>query len=471
MKVLLINPPRQNEIIANNPTIIEEERGFNPPLGLLYVAAYIQRRTSHAISVIDSQVERLSYPSLKEKIRDVSPDIVGMTAMTMTLIDVLNTAKLVKEVDPHIQVVLGGPHAHLFPDETMSHDAVDFLVMGEGERTFAELVGSIGNPDALREVKGLVFRRNGKVIRTEPRHADEDLDELPFPARSLVPYRKYSSILSKGDSVTTIITSRGCPFPCAFCDRPHLGKKFRARSALNVLDELEECVDMGIREFLFYDDTFTLNKQRVVEICRGIIDRNLKIGFDIRTRIDSVDGNLLEWLAKAGCQGVHYGVEAGTERVLGILRKGNVLKRVEDVFSLTKKNGIPVLAYFMIGNPTETEEEIKNTIDLAIHLDPDYVHLTVFSPFPGTELYLKGIRDGLIEKDFWREFALCPTPTFKPPLGTSLFSREELNALLRKGYRKFYLRPSYIWRRIAGLRSLGELEKKASAGLKVLLMK
>ena len=228
---------------------------------------------------------------------------------------------------------------------------------------------------------------------------------------------------------------------------------------------------MGINEFLFYDDTFTLDKGRVVEICQGIIDRNLNIGFDIRTRVDSIDENLLQWLAKAGCQGVHYGVEAGSERILSLLRKGNVLERVEDVFALTKKHGIPVLAYFMIGNPTETQQEIERTLDLAIRLDPEYIHLTIFSPFPGTELYRKGLRDGLIEKDFWKEFALCPSLDFEPPLGTNLFSRDELNAFLTRGYRRFYLRPSYILRRIAGLRSLSELQKKTAAGLKVLFMK
>ncbi len=471
MRVLLINPPRINEIIGNNPPIIEEERGHNPPLGLLYIAAYLQRYTDHDVSIIDSQVEELDYDSLSTRIASAKPDVVGITAMTMTMIDVVKTVEVVKKLNKESKIVLGGPHVHLFPEETINLKDVDYLVLGEGEETFKELLENIDNPSRLRKMPGIVFKANGDIINTGIRSAIKDLDKLPFPARHLVPYEKYTSLLLKGDIATTVFTSRGCPYKCSFCDRPHLGKVFRARSAKNVVDELEECYKMGIKDFLFYDDTFTVNRRRVIDICNEIIRRELNINWDIRTRVDTVDEEMLRHLKDAGCQGIHYGVEAGTEKVLKVLNKGISIERARQVFDLTRRYGIPILAYFMIGNPEETRMDVYTTFKVMKELNPDYVHLTIFTPFPGTKIYLDGLRSGRIKRDYWREFAKCPIPEFVPPHWDEIFTREELQELIKEGYKHFYIRPSYILKRILRVRSLYELRRKGSAGLKVLFMK
>lgn len=470
MKVLLINPPRINEIMGNNPSIIEEERGYNPPLGLLYIAAFMERHTKHNVTVIDSQVDKLDYSSLQEKIASILPDVVGITTMTMTMVDVINTANVVKEINNTIKVVLGGPHVNLFPDETIMLKNVDYLVLGEGEIVFTKLINAIDEKVELRKIPGLVFEDNGEIINTGKRLMISNLDELPFPARHLVPYKKYTSLLSKGGVVTTVITSRGCPFKCSFCDRPHLGKIFRARSSVNVVDELEACKKLGIYEFLIYDDTFTVNKKRVIDICDEIIRRKLNIGWDIRARVDTVNEEVIAHLKKAGCQGIHYGVEAGTDKILKILNKGITINQVKEVFNLTRKHEIPILAYFMIGSPKETLEDIYQTFKVMKDLNPDYVHLTVLTPFPGTKIYFDGLRNGVIEKDYWREFAKDPTSDFTSPYWADIFTRDELRELLIKGYKSFYLRPSYIFKRIRALRSLGEFRKKAVAAVKVLVM-
>jgi radical SAM superfamily enzyme YgiQ (UPF0313 family) len=471
MKVLLINPPRENEIIGNNPRIIEEERGFNPPLGLLYLAGYLEKYTEHNLTIIDAQVERLDYSALESRIASVSPDVVGLTAMTMTLIDVMKTIEIVKKISINTRIVLGGPHIHLFPEETINLKNVDSLVLGEGEEAFKELLDNIEENSKLREVPGLVFKDKGKVIHTGIRPSIKDLDNLPFPARHLVPYKKYTSLLSKGDVATTMFTSRGCPYKCSFCDRPHLGKAFRARSARNVVDEMQECTNMGIHEFLVYDDTFTVNRKRVLDICNEIVMRKLDIGWDIRTRVDTINEEILVHLKKAGCQGIHYGVEAGTEKILTVLNKGITIQKVKEVFNMTRKYKIPILAYFMIGNPTETRDDILTTFKVTRDLNPDFVHMTILTPFPGTKIYLDGLKSGIIRKDYWREFAANPTPDFIPPHWGENFTREELNNLLIQGYKNFYIRPSYILKRIAKVRSLPEFKKKAAAGLKVFAMK
>lgn len=471
MHVLLINPPRENELLGNNPAIVDEERGYNPPLGLLYLAGYLEQFTDHQVEVLDAQVEELSYDALQAEIRRRRPDLVGLTAMTFTLLDVIKTARLVKAVNPATPVVLGGPHVHLYPEETLAIPEVDYLVLGEGEAAFAELLERIGDPAALAQVQGIAFRANGRTTITDIRPLEDDLDRLPFPARHLTPYQKYSSVIARRAPITTMFTSRGCPYQCIFCDRPHLGKKFRARSAKNVVDEMEECIAMGIREFLVYDDTFTIQRQRVLDVCDEIIRRKLDIGWDIRARVNTVDAEMLRRLRQARCERIHYGVEAGTDRVLKILQKGITLEQARQAFQETKRAGISTLAYFMLGAPTETREDILQTISFARELDPDFVHITIVTPFPGTKLYSMGLQQGRFTHDFWSEFAANPTADFQPQYWEEHLTREELQELVTYAYKSFYGRPGYILRRLAQVRSAGELARKAHAGVKVFLMR
>jgi len=325
--------------------------------------------------------------------------------------------------------------------------------------------------ERLRKVKGLVFFNGDKIVNTGLRPSIGNLDTLPFPARHLVPYRKYTSLLSRGNVVTTMITSRGCPFGCKFCDRPHLGKLFRARSASNVVDEIEACVKMGINEFLIYDDTFTVNHKRVVDICDKIIARNLNIGFDIRTRVDTDSDQMLARLKTAGCRGIHYGVEAGTEKTIRVLNKGINLNQVKEAFTLTRKHGIPILAYFMIGNPGERIEDIETTFKVIRWLDPDYLHMTILTPFPGTEIYHEAFRRHIIQADVWKKFARNPYPEFIPPHWGEFFTRDQLKEILIRGYKEFYLKPRHILRMLRRLRSWDEFKKKARAGLSLFYMK
>jgi anaerobic magnesium-protoporphyrin IX monomethyl ester cyclase len=305
MKVLLVNPPRYNELIGNNPEIIEEERGHNPPLGLLYLAGYLEKYSDHEVAVLDAQAEELTYEQLEQSLAQKQADVVGIEAMTFTLIDVIKTVQLVKKVSPETKVVLGGPHVHIYPEETINLPGVDFLVLGEGERSFHYLLDHIHKPDQLKEMRGFVFKENGKVINTGISDSIYDLDSLPFPARHLTDITRYSSLLAKRDIVTTMFTSRGCPYRCTFCDRPFspvIGREFRYRSAKNIVDEMEACTHMGIYEFLIYDDTFSVRKDRVMDMCEEILRRKLKVGWDVRAHVNTVTPDLLKAMKKAGCE-------------------------------------------------------------------------------------------------------------------------------------------------------------------------
>ena len=471
MRVLLINPTANFEVVGSNPMALEESRGHSPPLGLLLLASYLEEHSDHEVSFLDAKAEELSFQEIASSIRRARPDVVGITVMTHTILDAVRIIEISRKQAPDAKIVLGGPHVYLFPDESIGLPGVDFAVLGEGEAVFKELLDNIGDPAALRSIPGIVFEDDGEVINTGPSVAVKDLDSLPFPARHLTNIGLYDSVLLPHSPVTTLFTSRGCPYSCSFCDRPHLGKRFRARSAGNVVDEIQSCVEIGIREFLIYDDTFTVRKRRVFDICNEILKRGLDIDYDVRARTDTVDQEMLNLMAKSGCKGIHYGVEAGTEKILKVLKKGIDLKKSKRVFRETKSAGIQVLAYFMIGSPTETVDDIRETFRVAKEMDPDFLHLTILTPFPGTEIYRKGLESGVIESDVWREFAAHPDMGFVPPHWPENFTIDELNELLIEGYRGFYRRPVYLLKRLTQIRSPEELIRKSMAGMRVLTMK
>ncbi len=241
MKILFINPPDFNTISAELPVAIQEAKGYNPPLGLLYLAGYLEKYSNHNLKILDCQAEEMGYEEIEKVIKDFSPNVVAVTAMTFTLIDVINVLKIAKKINPDIKTVLGGPHPHIYPEETINIKEVDFVVLGEGEKIFKELLENIDNREKLKNLKGLVYKEGDKIFNSGPADFITDLDNIPFPARHLTSYKKYTSILSSQKVVTTAFTSRGCPYRCLFCDRPHLGKMFRFRSAKNVADEFELC--------------------------------------------------------------------------------------------------------------------------------------------------------------------------------------------------------------------------------------
>ncbi len=468
MKVLFINPPLDHILLTNLPEVVEEGKGIIPPLGILYVAGYLKKYTTHEIKILDLQLEKKSDEELREYLLNEKPDVVGITTITFLIIDIVKVIKLVHQLLPETKIILGGPHVNIYPTESLAIEGVDFIVLGEGELPCLDLINYLNNKEKLENIKGLVFKDGERIINTGQRELLQNLDQLAHPARELTIYKKYYSPLAKANPVTSMFTSRGCPYQCVFCDRPHLGKIFRARSAKNVVDEMMEIQKLGIKEIFIYDDTFTVNRQRVVNICQEIIKRNLKIYWDIRARVNTVDEELLFLMKKAGCSRIHYGVESGVNRILENLRKGITVEMARRAFELTKKVGIETAAYFMFGCPGEKLEDIKQSIELAKELKPDYVHFTVLTPFPATEIYFIGLKNGLIKSDIWRELAQNPTATFVPPVWEENFNREQLIKILKMAYRAFYLRPSYILNRLIKLKSWGELIKKARVGLEML---
>jgi len=279
---------------------------------------------------------------------------------------------------------------------------------------------------------------------------------------------RYDSIIGIAP-VSTMISTRGCPYRCNFCFKQPSDKKFRFRKPDKIVDEMEYLADRyKVKEVMFYDDVLTLRREHVVGICENILSRDLKINWETPTRIEHVDKDLLKLMKRAGCIRLRYGVESGDQRILDIMNKKIDIQLAKKVFKLTKSIGIETFAYFMIGYIYETEKTITKTIDFAIELDPDLVMFTVVTPLPQTPLYDLTQKEKIIEGDYWREFTLGKKKGERMP-----YYVPDAEVWVKRAYRKFYFRPIFIFRKLAKIRSFNMLKKylKAFLGISIFKMK
>ncbi len=468
MKILLIFPPTLHEIQTPTPEAVNSIIGYYPPLGLLYIAGYIRAHSEFEIKVLDANVEKLNYDKISNIVTKERPDVVGIQTLTHTLVDALKTAETVKKVVPNCHVVIGGNHTEIYPEETVQLPNVDSVVIGDGEIKFLKLCQALDKKQSLAGIPGVVTKENGKIINNGPGSPVEDLNKIAFPARDLVPYKKYFNISNPGKIITTLMSSRGCPNRCAFCSE--VGIKFRGRDAENIVDEIEACQTMGINVFFFFDDTFNAIPKHSINVCNEIIRRKLKIEFDIRARVNTVSEELLVKLKEAGCKRIQFGVESGCEKVIKELNKNITLDQVTKAFKLAKKHGFITYADFMIGNPKEGKTELMETFKFAKKINPDYIQYAVFTPFPNTELYRRGIKEGRFN-DFWLDYAKNPRENFMPKLWGEHFTEEEINYWISYAYKDFYIRPSYIIKNLFKIRSFPDLINKINAGVRILFIK
>lgn len=471
MKVLLINPPAENLVKTFAPEALTEEMGFYPPTGLMYLVSSVKKAHGERfpIHVLDTQVERMSYPQIRDYLTEHRPDVVGISSMTFLLIDSLKVARIAKEIDPRTQVVIGGAHPSIYPEEMVSHPDIDFIVMGEGEHTFTEMLPALEKESSLAGIAGVGYKENGHAKVNPLRPFIRDLDSLPFPDRELIPTEKYYNVL--GDSkvtMTSLLTSRGCPFKCTFCTNKD-GKVCRMRSPENVVQEIRECYAKGITDFDIIDDTFTINKKRAMAIADLILESGMKITMDLRARVDTVDQELLDKLAAAGCNRIRFGVESGDPGVLQNIQKGITLDQIRKAYPMARKAGMVTFAYFMLGMPGETEVEIKKSLALAKELKPDFAQFLIFTPFPATQSYTEGMEKGILKGDYWREFSAFPKEEFVAQWWTENFSHKELEKWQKKIHLSYYYRPGYIWSQLRQVKSWKEFLRKARIAIRMIL--
>ena len=436
-EVLLINPLDKGHVTNGLGIKI-------PPLNLMYLAAALEK-ASMSVKILDDDLYHVGFEKMASLASKIDPMVVGVTATTATIKNALKYVKAVKRVLPNTLTVIGGPHPTFTPEGTLKAEgALDVVVVGEGEETITEVAEEYKKNEFknLGDVRGIVYRDNGKINATPPRPLIKNLDDLPFPARHLIPFNKYKTSKSQAGG---IITSRGCVFSCNYCSSSLImGKKFRSRSAENVVDELEELVyKYDVRDIAFLDDIFMLNKRRAMAIADEIKNRGLDISFVTSSRVDTVNRELLECLKNAGMNTLYCGIESGSQRVLDLMGKGITLKQAEDAIKAAKKVDIDVLGSFILGYPGETAEEMDQTIDFSIKLDPDYSQFSILTPFPGTPIYYELKQKGLLATEDWSKYTVLDSVVNYEKLG---LSKKLVERKLNKAYLKFYTRPKYLFK-------------------------
>ncbi|MFQ3675167.1 MAG: radical SAM protein [Endomicrobiia bacterium] len=468
MKVLLIYPPREHYIFGITPHVyIESDAGYYPPIGLLYLAGYLKKFSDVEIYVLDAYTEKMNHQQVKNYIQKLQPDVVGVYFSTYYLYDGIITVKNIKEISKEIITVVGGPHTAFYPKETIEIPEVDYVIVGEAEKSFNQLIKSLKEKkfSEIDNMPNVVSKKN--LTKTLFREVIADLDELPFPARELLDYKKYSSILAKKNPITTIITSRGCPFKCYFCSNIESGQKVRYRSAKNVVDEIQDAVErFGIYDFLFFDELFTSNRQRVIDICNEIIRRGLKIRWHCRSRADVLDEEMIKKMKKSGCRLIQFGIETGSQRLQKVINKNLDLEKVRKIITMVYKHGIYTYADFMFGLPSETEDETRNTLKFAKLLNLDYIAFGMFHPDVGSVFYEQGLKENRFT-DFCLEFVknYGMVPVFDHSWTGK--DREKYHDMISFAYRNFYLRPTYCIKHLLRLDSFEQIKWQIFSAIKV----
>ena len=452
VKILLIQPPYD--------LFPDDERQAMPPLGLAYIAAVLER-DGHDVRIIDCVAEGfdnlqpqadgrrrcgLQGKELQQLILDFEPHIVGVSCLfTAQAKSAYDVCRLVKSTGLNITTVMGGAHPSAVPQEVLSVVEVDAVCIGEGEMVMARLAKEL-EQENTPNIPGLYWRVHKDKFRTAPPDVVRDLDELPLPARHLLPMHLYFKHkaphggIVRRNPCTNVITSRGCPARCSFCSIHTVwGRKFRSHSSKWVLDELESLVkEYGVREIQFEDDNITLNKKRMIEICEGMIERKLDLLWTTPNGVAlwALDEQLINLMRRAGCYHITIAVESGSPRVLKeIIGKPIDLVRVPNIVKACKKAGMNLSAMFVVGFPGETREEIQQTFDYAMNMGADAVHFFTATPYPGTKLFKECVEKKLI-----------PLPVNpdtlrigQPVISTSEWTAEELGKMVRTAQGRFYL--------------------------------
>jgi len=403
MKIVLIFPPN-----------VYQTKQSMPPLGIAWLAAVLRENGFKEVSLIDSIANRYTNSEIITLLKEKDPDIIGVSFNTLIRFSAFELARLIKKHFPKVPLVVGGPHPTLTAQDTLENiPEIDIIVRGEGEPSLLNLVRAIEKKEDLTSVKGISFRdEGGGIVHNQPELPIQDLDNLPLPARDLLPMEKYEqkTTLSK-KRCTNIMSSRGCPYYCVFCSvSEQWGHKIRHRSAKNVVDEIEHLLKNypfleGIR---FFDDVFTMDKERVLKICQEIVERNLNISWECEARANTIDAEMVQAMKGAGCEFVDMGVESGSDRVLKNIKKNITIKQVISAAKTIKEAGIGLKVFVMHSLPGETYEDIRKTIFLSrylyykIGINGATQGITVI--YPGTELEKMAKDMGTLPKDFsWSE--------------------------------------------------------------------
>lgn len=464
---------KRSVVLINPPMTLEDRYGkemkkfgaVSEPLGLAYIAGHLESKNV-PVRIIDAPAQQMSAEQIVSDIGISNDIIVGISILTTTFSVVKDLCRKIKSTVPRCMIVLGGPHSTVLPERTLGEiPEADIACIGEGELTMAAIAQCEDDND-IKHIEGICYRRNGEIIRNPDRPFIRNLDEIPPPARHLLPMDRYHLTASRvsGDTFCpTIIVARGCPFKCSYCSRT-FGRTFRAHSIGRIIEEIKDLIQTyQIRQINIEADTLTVKKTFLRELCHAIIENGIqrKIKWTCESRVDTIDEDMLKLMRKAGCWQISYGVETGSQRLLNLINKGVTLTQVEQAFRLTKKAGISIRGFFMLGLPTETRQESLETIAFAKKIDPLWAQFTITVPYPGTQMFDELDRAGQIRTYDWRRYNTWSGWKGEEeipfiPEGRTI---KELADLQKMALRAFYLRPSVILKFLKTIRSPKDFTK------------
>ncbi|VVB88597.1 B12 binding domain protein [uncultured archaeon] len=464
--IVFIDPP--NFSSQNLQKVNNKPAANLPNLGICILAAVLERE-GYSVAIIDAGALQYSYKQILDGILVMNPRYVGLTAMTHSIGSAASIANLIKKKQPDIKIILGGVHITSATEETFKKypACFDVAVIGEGESTIVELLQALENGGGLDKVSGLAFLNDGRVVRTKPREIIENIDTLPFPAWHLLPdMHKYyrPSLISAGNiSSSHLVTSRGCPGKCIFCDTTVNGHIVRGYSADYVIQMIEILhTKYKINDIQFNDDTFVTLRKRLYDICDRLIEKKYHLTWSCDARASDVTEEGLKLMKAAGCWQIAFGIETGSKRIMDFLQKRVTYEQIHNAVSWAKKAGISTKGFFILGHPTETRESIQETLDLMLSLDLDVVGVTFFTAYPGSPIY-RTIRDyGEFDSD-WDKVNTYEVGNFIP----RGFTAEELTQIRINALQHFYFRPKQILKYISNIRSPYQFFRLLTGGCKI----
>ena len=443
-KILLINSDYFEEVYGNSKQRGALSRGI-PILGLACIAAPLVK-AGNDVTILDLNLYDNPKQILTGKLKELKPDVIGLTATTAVVHKIVDIAKTVREMLPGVTIVAGGPHPTAVPEDLLKNSDIDIVVSGEGDRIFKCIVES----QNLKEIPNIYYKDNGQVAHSNILNDGiKDLDALEFPAYFLYDIPKYimPKIFARKSPLAAMETSRGCYSHCVYCNKNIHGYKLRQKSPGRVVDEMEYLLKLGFNEIHIIDDVFTADMKRAYDICEEILRRGLRFPWYPRggIRVDRVNKELLAIMKRAGCYRIPFGIESGSQRVIDVVKKRITLEQAENAVRFAKEAGLEVECYFMIALPTETKEDILKSINFAKKLDPDYVKFAITLPFPGTEMFDEMMKSNRIKSFCWSDYKFAAA---RNVYEHDNLSWKEINHLYDKCHRDFYLRPTYIMKSI-----------------------
>lgn len=407
-----------------------------PPIGLAYIASALEK-DSHRVIIVDGARYNYNNDEYVRILKEFSPDIIGISVNSFSFQDFLHLARAIKNEIP-VPIVVGGSHVSLFPGEMLRVKTVDFAIYGDGELPMRELVSALDHGGDIGSIRNLVYRDEAGVTHMNGARNPIALDHLDFPAYHLINLDDYTYYFNEQERFVVMFIGRGCPYRCNFCvNKP---SKFRLRSVENVITEIKlYYFEHGIKVIHFYDDCFTFNKEWVLEFTEALRQNHISIRWTCLTRVDCVDKELLNRMAKTGCFLIRYGIESGDPGMLRIMNKRVSLRGIETAIKLTNQAGIRTFGFFMIGVPGETKESVKNTLRFILNSSLDYVRPIRFIAMPKVRFYDDYLKQG--NHDFWSDYLNARSTKLDGVLHDVGFSERQLNRLVKKMFLRFYLHP------------------------------